>query len=476
VGVVAALAVPGVADTVKGLWPGQKKERKQSAEDVTASATLWRDPQGNYGLKLTAEAVTGLGLAPVSAKRATRPRALPPQIGTLNYDNDRLFSIRTRFPGEVAEIMQVNEETSASPKRRPLRFGDKVRQGDTLAILWSRDLGEKKAALVDAICALRLSLDSLTRQERIFQDGAMSFAALSTTKRQVQADSGAVLTAERTLKMWKMTDEEIQAIKAEAHVIHDQKKVRTADSEMRWARVEIQVPKFLNGDGEAVRKLNLVVVEKNTNVNDMVDPISSPPLFRVADLGRLQIWVHPPEEYLPRIREGFKTGKRLRWQIRFQSESPDAPPLELDVAQIAPSLEPNQHSPMVIGYLDNPEGKFLIGQFVTATIFMDPPEGTVEIPTEALNELGGEALVFVQPDPSRREYTLRRVAVVQRFKDVTYVRASLTPEEKKASEKEQSRGHMPLEPLRPGESVITRGVVELTAALEALKAQEQADK
>jgi cobalt-zinc-cadmium efflux system membrane fusion protein len=376
----------------------------------------------------------------------------------------------------VAEIMQVSEDTSGSPKRRPLRFGDKVRQGDTLAVLWSRDLGEKKAALVDAICALRLSLDSLTRQDKIFREGAMSLAALSATKRQVQADSGVVLTAERTLKMWKMNDEEIQAIKAEAHVIHDQKKVRTADNEMRWARVEIQVPNFLNGDGEAVRKLNLVVVEKNTNVNDMVDPINSPPLFRVADLGRLQIWVHPPEEYLPRIREGLKTGKKLRWQIRFQCESPDSPPLGLEVAQIAPSLEPNQHSPMVIGYLDNPEGKFLVGQFVTATIFMEPPEGTVEIPTEALNELGGEALVFVQPDPAGREYTLRRVAVVERFRDVTYVRSVLTPDEKKMSDQEHRRGRLQLEPLRPGERVITRGVVEMTAALEALKTQDHSDK
>jgi cobalt-zinc-cadmium efflux system membrane fusion protein len=474
-GVVAALAVPGVADTVKGLWPGQKKEKKQGADEVTDSAVLWRDPQGHYGLRLTEEAVKGLGISPVEATATTKPRPLPPQIGTLNYDNDRLFSIRTRFPGEVAEIMQVDEETSGSPKQRPLRFGDKVRQGDSLAVMWSRDLGEKKAALVDALCALRLSQDALARQTKIFSDGAMSLAGIKATERQLQADSNAVLTAERTLKMWKMTDEEIQAIRAEAQVIHDQKKVRTADNEMRWARVEIKVPRFLDAKDPAAR-LNLVVVEKNTNVNDMVDPINSPPLFRVADMGRLQIWVHPPEEYLPKIRESLKTGKKLKWQIRFQSEPPNTPPLELDILQIAPSLEPNQHNPMVLGYLDNPEGKYLVGQFVTATIFMEPPEGTVEIPTEALNEVGGEAMVFVQPDRAIKEYSIRRVAVVQRFKDVTFVRSALTPDERVTSKLEQQRGRLPLEPLLPGERVVTRGVVELTAALEAQKTQQQAEK
>jgi len=323
---------------------------------------------------------------------------------------------------------------------------------------------------------LRLSQDSLARQSKIFQDGAMSLAAIKATERQVQTDSNAVLTAERTLKMWKMTDEEIQAIKAEAQIIHDQKKVRTAENEMRWARVEIKVPKFLDETDHPVRKLNLAVVEKSTNVNDMVDPISSPALFKVADLGRLQIWAHPPEEYLPLIREGLKKGTKLRWQIRFQSEPANTPPLELEIVQIAPSLEPNQHSPMVIGYLANPEGKYLIGQFVTATIFMPPDADTAEVPTDALNEVDGQSLVFVQPDRKKAEYTLRRVAVERRFKDVTFVRSKLTPDEEKASAQEQKRGRLPIQPLRPGERVVVRGVVEMTAALEALKTKQWSEK
>jgi cobalt-zinc-cadmium efflux system membrane fusion protein len=472
-GVVAALAVPGVADTVKDLWAGEKKEKK-TAEEEKGSAELWRDAQGNHGLRLTDEAVKGLGVVPVAVRKATQARPLPPQIGTLNYDIDRLFSIRTRFPGEVAEIKQIEEDTPGSPKQRPLRFGDKVHQGETLAVMWSRDLGEKKAALVDALCALRLSQDSFARQTKIFQDGAMSLAALNVTARQVQADSGAVLTAERTLRMWKLTDEEIQAVKAEAQIISDQKKVRTADNEMRWARVEIQVPKFLNED--LAQKCCLAVVEKNTNVNDMVDPINSPPLFKVADLGRLQIWAHPPEEYLPLIRESLKNGTKLRWQIRFQSEPANTPPLELEIVQIAPSLEPNQHNPMVIGYLDNPEGKYLIGQFVTATIFMPPDADTAEVPTAALNEVDGQSLVFVQPDRNKAEYTLRRVAVVRRFKDVTFVRTRLTEDEQKTSDEEVKLGRRPIRPLLPGERVLTGGIVQMTAALENLMTQERVER
>src|SRR5271165_3173744 len=116
-----------------------------------------------------------------------------------------------------------------------------------------------------------------------------------------------------------MTKQEIEEIKTEANTMLDQKKKHSVEDEAKkWARVEIRVPWF----DEANPNRELVLVEKNTNINAMVDPINSPPLFKLADTSRLQIWVHPPEEYLPLIREGLKRNGsgRLQWDIRFQSE------------------------------------------------------------------------------------------------------------------------------------------------------------
>ena len=47
----------------------------------------------------------------------------------------------------------------------------------------------------------------------------------------------------------------------------------------------------------------------------------------------------------------------------------------------------------------------------------------MEIPTAALVEDGQESVVFVQPDPARPVYTLRRVAVARRYHDKVYVRS-----------------------------------------------------
>ena len=64
--------------------------------------------------------------------------------------------------------------------------------------------------------------------------------------------------------------------------------------------IEIKAPIFARDkDGNPDPTRELIVVEKNTSANDFVDPGRDMPLFRLADLTRLQVWIHPPEEYLP---------------------------------------------------------------------------------------------------------------------------------------------------------------------------------
>ena len=65
-----------------------------------------------------------------------------------------------------------------------------------------------------------------------------------------------------------------------------------------------------------------------------------------------------------------------------------------------------------------------------------------------------------------QKHQIRRIPVVRSFHKLTFVRSKLTPEEEAFSQAEETKGRRPLEPLLPGERVLTRGVVELTAALD----------
>lgn len=72
--------------------------------------------------------------------------------------------------------------------------------------------------------------------------------------------------------MWKLTNDEIDAIKKEANEIHDTKMPRDAAKEAeKWARVEVNVPWF----DTAHPNREVTILEKNTQLNDMVDPANA---------------------------------------------------------------------------------------------------------------------------------------------------------------------------------------------------------
>ena len=68
---------------------------------------------------------------------------------------------------------------------------------------------------------------------------------------------------------------------------------------------------------------------------------------------------------------------------------------------------------------------------------MPPMEGIVEIPLSALAEDGRLSFVFVQTDPDKFEYKMRRVQVVRRFEETAYVRSELTAEDRKLNAEEE---------------------------------------
>jgi multidrug efflux pump subunit AcrA (membrane-fusion protein) len=475
VGVAAVvLAVPSLRETVTG-WIGGKAEAREPGDAEEGGVEFFRAKNGNPGLRLSDESVAGLQIRPEPVVFAGRPQALPPQTGQINYDNDRLWTIRARFPGELAEVAPRPDTDGPSSEKklpRPLRAFDKVEPNELIAVVWSQALGTAKALLVDAIGNLHISARDLARKEEGYTMGVVSQVQLDQSQRQVQLDKNALLTAERSLRFWKLTDKEIADIKAEAQDLIDRKTPRTIESEMKWARVEIRAPKFRT---EAGANTLLTVVEKNTGLNDMVDPINSPPLFKLADLSRLQIWVHPPEDIARFIQDKLRNRKPgdapLQWHIRFPSDSAETAPQVLDIVQVAPSLDPNQRTPMVIGYLSNPDGKRLVGQFVTATIFAPPDDDTIEVRTDAILDVRGQSFVFVET--GKNEFTQRRVSVVRRFKDVSFVRGKLTKEEEELNTAEEKLGRQKIEPMRAGERVVTRGVVELMACLEEQLTKER---
>ncbi len=448
VGIAAAavplVGLPPVKDWLKKSGPETTptNESASAAELVTGSTETLRLPD---------EVARRLGVhtAPVKTADALRPLEL---TGSLNWDVNRLAPVRSRFPGEVVEIATVEPESThlaaAGVKPRELRYGDRVQKGQLLAVVWNADLGNKKSELIDNLSLLAMHRPVLDRLERLQEQGVATPAQVEAANRDAETDKIKIAAAERTLRSWRVPEEEIQAIHDEARRLADKKAKRDAEKEKGWARVEIRAP----FDG--------VIVERSVNTHNIVDTATD--LFKISDLDHLTVWAQAYEEDLPALR-ALRPDRR-RWQIRLQSE-PNAKPSPGTIDVIGYAVDPNQHTAVVTGQVDNPkdpasgEYRLRVGQFITATIELPPPEGEVVIPTTALVDDGRESIVFVQPDANQRVFRQRRVAVTRREEKAVYVKTVPTPEEEKAG----------IEGLKPGEQVVTNGNIELKAALEDLQ-------
>jgi hypothetical protein len=480
---LALLAGAGVAAGPYVMaWLHAPAETKDDPAADTGSVRLIHDSQGRPGLQVSPEAAEALRIKTEPARKVTRDKPLPAQLGQVAYDIDHLYPVRSIANGKVIEIAGPTGASARSlPNQRPFGFGDQVKRGQLLAVVRSPDLAEKKGAYVDSLLDLSVDKERLARLEGPYERGAIPETTYRDAIAKVQKDVTAMARAKRILELSQLKPEEIKALEDEAETIKerfrelakqaatDAKKVWDLEQVDRWARVEVRAP----ADG--------TIVEKNTNVGDIADPGKDPPLFRIADLRTMGVWINPPEEYLPVLQKLLQEHPEgeVRLEMRLQSD-PAAHPIEGLLLRFAPGIDPLQRTPLLIGRITNPQGrKLLVGQLLMVTIFVPQETDLVQIPMKALNEVHGQSLVFVQERAflgGRPRFTVRRVAVVNRFADSVQVRSRLrlTKEEREQMEREVRRGLRPVEPLEPGEWVVTGGVVELTDGLDDLLAKAKA--
>jgi cobalt-zinc-cadmium efflux system membrane fusion protein len=406
---------------------GSETAKPEGVRRISASA-----------ITIPADVSTSIGLQVAEVKKATRPRDLPPLPGNLNVDSDRMPRVLSRFAGEIVALGTTQgEETTdsradVSSSGRPLRVGDHVRKNQLLAVLWSKDLGEKKSEWIDAQSRLNLDRGILKDLEELYQKGATPERSVREARRIVDADVIALRKAEHTLLSWGIKEREMAEIRAEAEKPDRKVGERKQDFE-RWARVEIRSPQ----DG--------TVIERNISLRDLVD--TTTPLFKIADLSNLVVWVNLYEEDLPTIQ---KLPRPIKWDITVPSQPGVTYTGTLD--QINEIIDTNQHTALLKGFVNNSRGDLLVGQFVTAHISIPPAANELEVPTSAVVEDGHDSIVFVEVPGEKHQFRRQKVLVTRRYQDVIYVRADATDKDA----------------LKPGDTVIAGGAVLLNEAMTDL--------
>jgi cobalt-zinc-cadmium efflux system membrane fusion protein len=209
-------------------------------------------------------------LAPEAAARVTLTTApvvqrdLMGEISTtaeVGYDEDHLAHVTPRISGRVHDVRAS--------------LGQDVKAGEVLAVIDSTELGRTKAEYLQARARATLARDNLTREERLAADQIAAQSELATARAAKAEAESTLYTAQETLRLYGMSPAQVDSI-------------RPGDT--RAALYELRAPV----DGR--------VVEKHLTRGEIVDP--KDPLFTVADLRRVWIWIDVYERDLSRIRPG----------------------------------------------------------------------------------------------------------------------------------------------------------------------------
>jgi membrane fusion protein, heavy metal efflux system len=377
------------------------------------------------------------------------------------FDPASIYRIRIRFtPADVVKGEKTAQITDEGTIFRPIRPGAEIAAKQPLAELYSVDLGAKKNDLIDALVQLKSDKEVLENAE--ISGAAAPRALMITFEKAVQADIANAKRAKSYLEAWKLPPDEIEAIYQEADKIFNDQKIRgkelkfdksyDPDKPNKWGKFVVRAP------------ADSVLVESNVAEGEtLLDPTLN--LFTLAKVDKLLVMANAPEEDVKELYAAWKKSAGLRWTIRTLGE-PNSDGIPAQIDEIGFLADPNTHTIPIKGVIPNKDKILRAGQYVTATVELPAPKDVMEIPADAVVDDGKQTVVFVQSDPSKGEFTMRRVMVTHRFKNKVYVRTSLSEKEKELTPEEETAGLMPKQPLRENEKVITAGVLELKKELE----------
>lgn len=384
----------------------------------------------------------GIRVSTVEAVSQAQPLRMP---GSLMLDANRLVRVHSRFEGHVVSLGTYKEPGKPD---RVLQFGDSVAKNQVLAKIWSKEIGQKKSELLDAYSQFNLNQATLDRLKSL-RPSDVSEHVLRDAQRSFEGSLIAVQNAERTLRSWQLSEADTQAIRDEADRLHAEGASRPADAALRtgWAELEVRSPT----EG--------VILEKNVTIGELVD--AGLDLFKIADVRQLMVVANAYEEDLPAIMALPPEGRR--WQI-FLNAEPDAPPIDGEFDLAGRIIDPVQHTAQLVGWVENPNGRYMAGQFISALVPVLPPKDRVFVPTNSVIDTGDGGVLYVASGDRPREFSRRKVAVAERGRAFLHLRSRLSDEERAAG----------YSVVRPHEKVVSSGVVLLENSWKELSMAQRA--
>ena len=337
---------------------------------VATPGSTTRASSADVVVTLTKEAIdrAGIAVAKVTAQGVAEGLRLP---GVVEPNAYRQVSVTPLVSGRVVSVS--------------VQLGDRVRRGQSLAQMYSPEIGEARTKYVAARAMLDAHEKELQRTQKLVEIGAASRQELERIHAE-HATQIAELESARS---------RLQLLGADADV----------SSGKPDASGTTNIPAPIDG----------VVTERLTNVGLNVDP--STKLFLIVDLSNVWIIADVYESDLHRVREGDRATVTTK---AFPDRS-----LEGRVSYIDPQLNASTRTAKVRVEMPNPGGDLRFGMYADVAIAAGAASG-LSVPRTAIQNVGDHQVVYLPAGNESGKFIEREVRIGHASGDLVEILSGLT--------------------------------------------------
>ena len=344
----AASALSGSGCTGRSLSEASVKGYEAGREAAVAGKEH-KDPDGHAeenGFRLSDAQRKEFGIELATAG----PGPLKAQIelpGEIVPNADRVAHVIPRVSGVVREVRKV--------------LGDRVRKGEILLVLDSKELADNKAAFLSAREKLDLAQSNYDREEDLWKK-KISPTQDYLQARQVLAEARIELrSAEQKLHSLGLSDAYLAQLPSQAGA--------------SYTRYEVLAP----FDG--------TIVEKRVSPGEAHKEDAD--LFQIADLNSVWVNLSVYQKDIPSVRVG---------QHVVVSAGYGIPDLTGEISYVGPLVGEQTRTGTARVVLPNRDGQLRPGLFVTGTITLGTVPVPILVPKTALQTLDEKTVVFVEDE------------------------------------------------------------------------------
>lgn len=330
-------------------------QNQPKAEQPEAKTTLI--PMNDEQIKLAQ-----ISLAVVEPATIIRRLLVP---GTIVPHADRVAHVAVKLSGTVAQLRK--------------NIGEDVSKDEVIAVLESREVADAKSDYLAARLTNDLQQD-LSARDKTLWDSRVGIEQQFIRSRNASAQTGMRLnTARQKLLALGLGDKEIVTLPEAPEALLRRQDVR---SPIAGRIVERKV------------ELGMAVGRDNLETE----------LFVVIDLSRVWVELSVASGDLPLVKEGLRVEIVARVVAKTATGK---------IIFVSPLLDKETRTARVVAEIDNSDGSWRPGSFVTAAIALDERSVAIAAPASAIQNIGGEQAVFVRTSAGFE----KRVVVVGQKED-----------------------------------------------------------